>query len=111
MLAVRVAELVGAKKLVIFSSIDGLYRSGEIGGDIIPEVENIDEVIGHAEEVTARMSVGGMQAKLAAVKRAVNSGIETFIANGREPERLEGILAGTGICTRFKPSKKKASAN
>lgn len=102
MLAVRVAELVGAGQLVIFSSIDGLYGEGGIGGEIIPVVEDIDAVFDFAKDKKARMSTGGMQAKLRAVKRAVNAGIETCIANGREPERLREILNGGGICTRFK---------
>lgn len=105
MLAVRVAELIGAKKLVIFSSIDGLYRPGDIGGDIIRQVDDIDEVFGFAEDVKDKMSMGGMQAKLQAVKRAVEAGIETCIANGRAPERLKAILAGEGLCTRFKAMK------
>ncbi|BDS07123.1 hypothetical protein NT6N_21630 [Oceaniferula spumae] len=105
MLAVRVAELVKADKLIIFSSIDGLYGAGDIGGEVIPVVDDIDSVMDFAEDETARMSMGGMQAKLLAVKRAVGSGIETCIANGREPERLKDILAGGGICTRFTVKK------
>ncbi|WP_309490203.1 glutamate 5-kinase [Oceaniferula flava] len=105
MLAVRVAELVKADKLVIFSSIDGLYGEGGIGGEIIPVVEDVDSVFDFAEEKKARMSMGGMKAKLTAVKRAVDGGIETCIANGREPERLRDIINGRGICTRFLAKK------
>lgn len=108
MLAVRVAELIGAKMLVIFSSIDGLYAPGDIGGEIIREVNDIDEVMNFAEKKTGKMSRGGMQAKLKAVRRAVNGGIETCIANGREPERLQDIVAGDGYCTRFKAQPQPA---
>lgn len=103
MLAVRVAELVGADNLIILSTIDGLYRHGEIGGDIIREVTDIDEVMSFAEKTTGKMSMGGMKSKLTAVSRAVKGGIETCIANGREPEQLADIVNGGGYCTRFKP--------
>lgn len=105
MLAVRVSELIGAKMLVIFSSIDGLYPPGEMGGDIIREVTDISEVMDFAQKPTGKLSMGGMQAKLKAVQRAVEGGIETCIANGREPERLTEIVRGGGICTRFKAMK------
>ena len=51
-----------------------------------------------------------MESKLKAVRKAVNAGIETCIANGREPERLSDILTGSGICTRFKPNAKAKAA-
>lgn len=103
MLAVQVAELINADQLIIFSTIDGLYPHGEIGEEIIREVENIDRVMGFAEDVSGKMSMGGMEAKLTAIRRAVKGGIETCIANGREPELLSEIVEGGGYCTRFKP--------
>ena len=45
--------------------------------------------------------MGGMASKLAAVKFAVDAGIETHIAHGRHPERLAEIVSGRGISTRF----------
>jgi glutamate 5-kinase len=45
--------------------------------------------------------MGGMASKLAAIKFAVDAGIETHIAHGRHPERLADIVAGKGISTRF----------
>lgn len=104
MLAVQVAELINADQLVIFSSIDGLYADGDIGGEVIRQVDNIDEVMDFAEDVTGKMSTGGMESKLKAIRRAVNFGIETCIANGQEPERLGDVLDGAGYCTRFKPN-------
>ena len=107
MLAVRVAELVGADQLIIFSTIDGLYPHGEIGEEIIRDVDNIEDVMCFAEKEEERepgkMSMGGMESKLKAIRRAVKGGIETCIANGREPEQLPEIVEGRGYCTRFKP--------
>jgi glutamate 5-kinase len=45
--------------------------------------------------------MGGMASKLAAVKFAVDAGIETHIAHGRHPERLADIVAGNGVSTKF----------
>jgi len=53
--------------------------------------------------------MGGMASKLAAIKFAVDAGIETHIAHGRHPERLAAILAGDGISTRFLPLLTHAS--
>jgi glutamate 5-kinase len=50
-----------------------------------------------------------MASKLNAVKYAVNHGVETWIANGRRPERLLDIAHGNAIGTRFLPRNKTAS--
>ncbi len=106
MLAARIAELVGAKMMVIFSSIDGLYPPGGLDGEIIKEVQDVNEVMKYAQsdQRGGNLSTGGMDSKLKAIRRAVRAGIETCIANGREPERLEEIIHGGGICTRFRPA-------
>jgi glutamate 5-kinase len=111
MLAVRVAELINADQLIIFTGVDGLYAHGNIGGEIIRQVDNVEEVMSCAEEdVTGKMSMGGMKSKLRAIRKAVNAGIETCIANGREPERLSEILNGSGYCTRFRPNAEAKAA-
>ena len=66
-------------------------------------MEDIDEVLGHVREDRGKFSIGGMASKLAAVRLAVENGIETHIAHGRHPERLASILAGNGLSTRFLP--------
>jgi glutamate 5-kinase len=48
--------------------------------------------------------MGGMASKLEAVKFAVDAGIETHIAHGRHPERLEELVAGKGLSTKFLPA-------
>lgn len=100
-LAANVAELLGADLLVLMSSVDGLHPPGETDG-IVREVDDIDSVLGFARPgETGHMSRGGMASKLRAIKRAVHSGVETCIANGRRPEQLESIVDGGGMCTRF----------
>jgi glutamate 5-kinase len=54
--------------------------------------------------------MGGMASKLEAVKFAVDAGIETHIAHGRHPERLEELVAGKGLSTKFLPSSNSISS-
>lgn len=102
MLSVRVAKLVGAKRVILLTSVDGLLDQGT--NSLIPEVADIDSVLGHIRDDKGKFSMGGMSSKLEAVKFAVSAGIETHIANGRHPDRLADIIAGKGISTRFVPS-------
>jgi len=102
MLCVRVAKLAEASRVILLTSVDGLLDPETKA--LIPEVDDIDEVVRHVRDEKGRFSMGGMTSKLAAVKFAVDAGIETFIAHGRHPERLPDIVQGGGIRTRFKVS-------
>lgn len=102
MLSVRVAKLLGAKRVILLTSVDGLLDPET--EKIIPEVGDITAVLRHVREDKGKFSMGGMSSKLEAVKFAVEAGIETHIANGRHPERLTDIIAGKGISTKFNPA-------
>ena len=101
MLSVRVAKLIDVRRIILLTSTDGLLDPAT--NTVIPEVSDIDSVIHHVRLEKGRFSMGGMASKLGAIRCAVDAGIETHIANGRHPERLAGILAGTGLSTRFHP--------
>jgi glutamate 5-kinase len=100
MLCVRVARLAGASRVILLTSVDGLLDPETKA--LIPEVHDIDDVVRHVRDDKGRFSMGGMASKLAAVKFAVDAGIETVIAHGRHPERLAEIVRGGGMCTRFR---------
>lgn len=100
MLSARVARLIGARRLVLLTSVDGLLNPEDDA--LIHEVRDLDAVDGFVRQEQGKFSIGGMASKLMAVRLAVDSGIETHIANGRRPERLAAILGGEpGISTRF----------
>jgi glutamate 5-kinase len=99
MLSVRVAELVGASRLILLTSVDGLLNPAT--GETIPFIDDLAVAAAHVDEGKGRFSIGGMGSKLEAVGRALEHGIETVIANGRRPEQLAEILAGRGTATRF----------
>jgi glutamate 5-kinase len=101
-LSSRVAALTGAKRLILLTSAEGLLAPGS--DQPIAEVKNVDDVMSFVRDDQGRFSIGGMASKLTAVKFAVDHGIETWIANGRRPERLLGICQGHAIGTRFLPS-------
>jgi glutamate 5-kinase len=100
MLSVRVAKLAGATRIILLTSVDGLLDPAT--NELIPEVTDIDGVFHHVRGDKGRFSMGGMASKLAAIKFALDAGIETHIAHGRHPERLAGIVAGHGLSTRFR---------
>lgn len=100
LLSARVASLLGARLLVLLTSVDGLLPPDS--EEIVREVEDVSEVLSFARQEKGRFAIGGMASKLQAVKVAVDAGVETVIANGRRPERLAEIVAGEGLATRFR---------
>lgn len=101
MLTVRLAKLIGAKRVILLTSVDGLLNPEN--NELISEVGDIDSVFQHVRNDKGKFSMGGMASKLEAVKFAIEAGIETHIANGRRPRRLVDIVEGTGISTKFIP--------
>ena len=99
MLAVRVARLVDARRIIFLTSVDGLLDPDT--GNLIAEASDTASVMRHARLDKGKFSMGGMASKLTAVQHALDSGIECCIAHGRHPERLPEIIAGHGLCTRF----------
>ena len=99
MLSARVAKLLKARQLILLTTVDGLMPPD--GGDIIPEVSNVEEVLNFARNESGKFSIGGMASKLKAVQLATEQGIQVTIANGRKPEQLIDLVNGGGRGTRF----------
>jgi glutamate 5-kinase len=97
-LSSRLAVLAEADLLILLTSVDGLSDSD---GQLLTSVENVDDVMKFVRDEKGNFSVGGMSTKLQSVKRVVNAGIPAIIANGRSPQQIPDLVAGTGICTRF----------
>lgn len=102
-LSAGVATLAQADLLILLTSVDGLIPPS--GQGIVDVVSDMDEVLGFARQEKGDFSVGGMETKLTAVKRAVDAGVQTIIANGRRPEQLLELIEGGGIGTRFLAKK------
>lgn len=100
MLSARVARLLGARLLVMLSTVDGLERED---GSLVSDVTDLNEVAGHVRSDHGKFSIGGMASKLEAVRFALDSGVETVIASGRDPSALVTIVSGDEAGTRFHP--------
>ena len=101
-LAARVAQIISANILVIFSDVDGLYSSSE-NKKVIKEVSNVDEKIySFVKNKKNYYGSGGMKTKLEAAKICMNAGCYMAIANGKHINPLSKLLK-ENICTWFLP--------
>ena len=99
MLSARVAALTGAKRLILLTSVDGLYPPNS--KEIVEQVDDINTVLDFARDDSGKFSIGGMKSKLSAVQFAIENGTETIIANGRNPKNILGLVNGEGVGTKF----------
>jgi glutamate 5-kinase len=103
-LAARVAEMVQADQLVLFSDIDGLYTADprrDAGAAHIPVVPVMTpEIDAMGGEPPPGYSSGGMRTKLAAARIATSAGCAMAIALGHQPHPLRALADGAR-CTWF----------
>ena len=100
-LAARVAQIIGADTLIIFSDVDGLYDKGN--KKIIKEVKNLNNSI--YKLVDAKMNSygsGGMITKLKAASICINAGCHMFIGNGKRKNPIKYMIENK-IFTKFIP--------
>ena len=91
-LAARVAQIIGADELVIFSDVDGLYDKSK-QKKIVKTVKVIDEkIISLIENKKNNYGSGGISTKLDAAKICMNSGSHMFIANGKKNNPISNML-------------------
>lgn len=106
-----VAVNAGADLLVLLSDIEGLYDADphtHPDARLIPLVEHLDaDILKLAGGAGSSLGTGGMATKLHAAQIATDAGIDMVIANGKEPDKLYGIVAGEAIGTRFSGRKQR----
>jgi len=101
-LSAEVAIMMQARLLLLLTTSDGLMaRAGDVVPKRISTVTNIQDILCHVTPEKGEHSRGGMTTKLKAVQSALSAGIETFIADGRQPKQIEKVLAGKNVGTRF----------
>jgi glutamate 5-kinase len=112
-LAARVATMIGADLLVLFSDIDGLYTAPpatDPKAAHIPVVERITPAIeAMAGGAASELSRGGMRTKIEAGKIAAAGGTHMIIADGRAKNPLRRVSEG-GRCTWFLTPSNPATA-
>ena len=91
-LAARVAQIIGADILIIFSDVDGLYDKSQ-SKKIVKNIERIDDKITSLIEKTKNSyGSGGITTKLDAAKICMNSGCHMFIANGKIDNPISNMI-------------------
>jgi len=112
-LAARVAQMVGADALVLFSDIDGLYTADprrDENARFIPEVRELTaEIEAMAGDPGSALGSGGMVTKLQAARIALAAGCRMAIAPGKPLHPLRAIEEG-GRCTWFEASQEPLTA-
>ena len=108
-LAARVAVMLDADVLILFSDIHGLYTANprtDKTATHIPLVTTITpDIVAMAGGAASTISNGGMKTKIDAAQMAVASGCHMVIASGTEHHALT-TLANGGTATWFTASTK-----
>ncbi len=112
-LAARVAEMVQADQLILFSDIDGLYTADP---RLAPDAVHVPLVAQLSAEIEAMggdpppgTSSGGMRTKLLAARIATQAGTAMAIALGHRDRPLSALIGGAR-CTWFLPAAGSRSA-
>jgi len=112
-LGARVAQMVSADTLVLFSDIDGLYTANpktDAAAKHLAEIREITpEIMAMAGAPISADSRGGMITKLEAAKIAFGAGCRMAIADGRIQNPL-GALSCGARCTWFLPPAEPRTA-
>ncbi len=101
-LAARVAQIIGADTLIIFTDVDGFYDLKN-KKKLIKEVKNIDQHIYKLTEAKINnYGSGGMKTKLDAANICMNAGCYMFIGNGNKKNPIKNLIENK-IFTKFIP--------
>jgi glutamate 5-kinase len=113
-LAAQVAILLGADRLVILTSVDGLYSADPLADPGAALVERVEDFAAlEALTITQKTSAhgsGGMRSKVVAADMATAAGIATVICNGERDGVLARVLAGEPEGTFFAPREQRYSS-
>ncbi|KIL97581.1 Glutamate 5-kinase / RNA-binding C-terminal domain PUA [Paramagnetospirillum magnetotacticum MS-1] len=112
-LAARVAQMVSADALVLFSDIDGLYTNDprkDPTARFIPEVHELTpEIEAMAGDPGSAYGSGGMVTKLVAARICLSAGCRMAITRGEPMHPLKTMEEG-GRCTWFLPNSEPRTA-
>ncbi len=113
-LAARVAQMISADLLILFSDIDGLYdknpkthKDAQLISEVKKITKNVEEMAGGA---TSAVGTGGMITKIIAAKMAVMAGCETVITSGLVNNPLQKLFSGQQNYTIFRSNKRGAQS-
>ncbi len=110
-LASALAIAFSADKLLILSSVDGLYKTDptkDESAELIKKVENVNaELMKYCSKEISTSGRGGMISKLKTIRLTTAVGIETQIINGLKKEQIVQALNNEEVGTLFSARKMK----
>lgn len=113
-LAARVAQMLGANVLILFSDIDGLYtadpnldQTAQLIAEIPALTSDIQAMAGAARP--DGLGSGGMATKLAAARIATDAGVAMVIASGHAERPIDALLNGARA-SLFHPARSRRDA-
>ena len=102
MLSSLVSDLCRADMLILLTDVDGLLDEKR---NVVELVDDMSARITKlARSSKCELGTGGMASKLESIGRAVASGVECVIANGKKKNIITDIIDGKHVGTRFKRS-------
>jgi glutamate 5-kinase len=104
-LAAQVTGLINAGMLIFLSDVEGLFiRKDDKFTERVSQVQCVTpEIESLAGTAVSKYSRGGMISKINGARIATEGGAHVFIANGREENVLQRLLAGEDLGTHFHP--------
>jgi glutamate 5-kinase len=100
-LAAMVSTLVGADLLVLLTDVEGLLDADNRRIELVPDVAQVQSLV--RPHMAGGLSLGGMESKLDAAKRASLRGLPVMIADARDPNILPSIVGGADVGTLVLP--------
>lgn len=114
-LAARVAQMLAADVLVLFSDVDGLYSADPRTNPAATRLERVAAITPQIEAMAgginqaAGVGSGGMRTKIDAARIATAAGCQVAVTDGRDPQALARLLDG-GPATWFEAATDPAAA-
>jgi glutamate 5-kinase len=113
-LAAQVAILVGAERLILLTSVEGLYSSDPRADpdaalvELVEDFATLDAL--QITQTTSAHGSGGMRSKVVAADMATAAGIATVICSGEREGVLARVLAGEREGTLFLAREQRYSS-
>lgn len=113
-LAALVANLVGAKLLLLLTDARGLHTVDPRKDPDSPLIDEVERITPELERIAggrgSDLSSGGMASKLAAAWVATFSGVGVVVAGAFEGDVLARATSGSSVGTYFHPRPRRVSA-
>ncbi|OGH68820.1 MAG: glutamate 5-kinase [Candidatus Magasanikbacteria bacterium RIFCSPHIGHO2_02_FULL_47_14] len=111
-LAGLVSSMMNAERLIILTSVDGVYS----GDPESPDAHIIETIA--PQDISWQKSIaptkssfgrGGMKTKCAVAQKLATLGIRTHVVNGEKQHAIREVVAGKNIGTTFLPERQRSN--